>query len=105
MCLSLPTFNYWRDTLLVRFETYNVEVVPAFQLPGGRYWICDTHNSASYKTTQPWGEAAYIDTINNLTNGNLRPLIRMLKVWQAHCSVPTKASRQNNLIIMLSLGA
>ena len=79
------------QVVLVRFETYNVEVVPAFQLPGGGYWICDTHNSGSYKTTQPWAEAAHIDTINNLTNGNLRPLIRMLKVWQAHCSVPTKS--------------
>ena len=79
------------QVVLVRFGSYSVEVVPAFLLLGGGYWICDTHNGGSYKTTQPWAEVVHIDTVNKATNGNLRPLIRMLKVWQEQCSVPIKS--------------
>ena len=78
------------QVVIVRFGSYNVEVVPAFQLSNG-YWICDTHNGGSYKTTQPWAEVDHIDTVNRVVNGNLSPLIRMLKVWQEQCSVPIKS--------------
>jgi hypothetical protein len=77
--------------VLVKFGSYNVEVVPAFELRNGGYWICDTNNGGSYKRTSPWSEAAHIDTVDKATNGNLRPLIRMLKAWQANCSVPIKS--------------
>jgi hypothetical protein len=33
----------------------------------------------------------YIDTVDQTTNHNLRPLIRMSKAWQEHCSVPLKS--------------
>lgn len=79
------------QVVLVSFGSYNVEVVPAFALYGNGYWICDTHNGGSYKTTQPWLEVDHIDTVNRAVNGQLRPLIRMLKVWQEQCSVPIKS--------------
>ena len=77
--------------VLVRFGGSSVEVVPAFQLQSGGYWICDTNNGGSYKLTEPWAEAAHIDAVDKATNGNLRPLIRMLKAWQDSCSVPIKS--------------
>ena len=73
------------QVVLVRFGSYSVEVVPAFSLVDRRYWICDTHNGGSYKTTDPWAEVAHIDAADKATNSNLRPLIRMLKVWQVEC--------------------
>lgn len=79
------------QVILVRFETYNVEVVPAFLLTNGHYWICDSHDGGSYKETAPQVEATYIENIDKVTNRNLRPLIRMLKSWQAWCSVPIKS--------------
>lgn len=79
------------QVILVRFETYNVEVVPAFLLESGRYWICDTHNGGSYKQTDPWAEVRHIDSTDQTNNRNLRPLIRMLKAWQRNCSVPLKS--------------
>ena len=79
------------QVVLVRFGSYSVEVVPAFSLVDRRYWICDTHNGGSYKTTDPWAEVAHIDAADKATNSNLRPLIRMLKVWQVECSVPIKS--------------
>jgi len=79
------------QVVLVRFETYNVEVVPAFELTNGRYWICNTRNGGSYKETNPWAEVSYIDAVDQANNRNLRPLIRMLKAWQGYCSVPIKS--------------
>jgi hypothetical protein len=79
------------QVVVVRFGSYSVEVVPAFELDNGRYWICDTHDGGSYKQTDPWAEVAHIDSADRANNGNLRPLIRMLKAWQACCSVPIKS--------------
>jgi hypothetical protein len=77
--------------VLVRFGSYNVEVVPAFLLTNGRYWICDTINGGRYKETNPWSEVDHIETVDQSTNRNLRPLIRMTKAWQEHCAVPIKS--------------
>ena len=91
------------QAVLVRFETYNVEVVPAFELTNGRYWICNTRNGGSYKETNPWAEVSYIDAVDQANNRNLRPLIRMLKAWQGYCSVPIK-SFQLELLAAYFLG-
>jgi hypothetical protein len=77
--------------VLVGFGSYAVEVVPAFHLTNGNYWICDTNNGGSYKETNPPAEAAYIEQVDAANNRNLRPLIRMLKAWQSCCSVPLKS--------------
>jgi hypothetical protein len=80
-----------RQIVLVRFGSYNVEVVPVFLLTNSNYWICDTTNGGRYKETNPWAEINHIGTVDQATNGNLRPLIRMSKAWQKHCSVPIKS--------------
>ncbi len=77
--------------VLVRFGSYSVEVVPAFSLQNGGYWICNTNNGGTYKRTNPWEEFAYIEAVDKANNRNLRPLIRMLKAWQMNCSVPLKS--------------
>ncbi len=80
------------QVVLVNFGSYNVEVVPAFQLTTpGRYWICDTNNGGVYKETAPWAEVSALDAADNANARNLRPLVRMLKAWQANCSVPIKS--------------
>ncbi|KVN88827.1 hypothetical protein WJ68_04625 [Burkholderia ubonensis] len=91
--------TYWNteisgdgQVVLVNFGSYKVEVVPAFQLTTpGRYWICDTHNGGSYKETAPWAEVSALEDTDNANARNLRPLVRMLKAWQANCSVPIKS--------------
>lgn len=79
------------QVVVVRFNTINVEVVPAFLLGNGRYWICDTHDGGRYKETDPWAEAAHVESVHSANNNNLRPVIMMLKAWQACCSVPIKS--------------
>jgi hypothetical protein len=39
------------QVVVVRFESFSVEVVPAFLLTNGHYWICRTENGRSYKET------------------------------------------------------
>lgn len=77
--------------VLVNFGSYNVEVVPAFLLKNGGYWICDTNNGGYYKETHPSAEISHIESADQATNHNLRPLIRMMKAWQNYCSVPIKS--------------
>ena len=79
------------QVVVVNFGTYSVEVVPAFLLTNGRYWICNTNDGGSYKETNPAAEVSYIEAVDLANNRNLRPLIRMLKAWQANCSVPIKS--------------
>lgn len=80
------------QVVMVNFGSYNVEVIPAFQLTTqGRYWICDTNDGGSYKETSPWDEVDHLEKVDSANARNLRPLIRMLKAWQAWCSVPIKS--------------
>ena len=73
--------------VLVGFEAYDVEVVPAFELSAGGYYICNTRDGGSYKTTYPHAEVARIEATDASVNGELRDLIRMVKCWQDYCSV------------------
>jgi hypothetical protein len=91
--LTYPATDMRGDgqVVVVGFEDFDVEVVPAFTLTNGRYWICDTNAGGRYKETDPKAEMNYIEAVDTATNHNLRALIRMLKVWQAWCSVPIKS--------------
>jgi hypothetical protein len=93
LAISYPNTEISGDgqVVVVNFDSYRVEVIPAFELATlGRYLICDTHNGGSYKKTAPLEELKMIEMADLANAGNLRPLIRMLKAWQAECSVPIK---------------
>jgi len=79
------------QVVVVPFASYAVEVVPAFKLTSGQYWICDTSNGGRYKPTAPEAEVAHLRQSDGGTKGNTRDLIRMSKCWQGHCSVPLKS--------------
>jgi len=76
---------------VVPFSAYNVELIPAFKLTDGKYWICITTDGGSYKTADYDAEANQISTSNTNTNGNTRDLVKMMKCWQGYCSVPIKS--------------
>lgn len=79
------------QVVVVGFNRMSVEVVPAFALQNGQYWICDTHAGGQYKTADPKAEMNHISTLNNGYSNNLRPLIMMIKAWQTYCNVPIKS--------------
>lgn len=79
------------QVVVVKFTSYAVEVVPAFELTSGQYWICDTNNGGRYKAVDPVAEIRHVRDSNDTTSGDTRDLIRMLKCWQWQCSVPAKS--------------
>jgi hypothetical protein len=87
---TYPTTKMRADgqVVVVPFTSYNVEVVPAFELKNGQFWICDTHDGGKYETTDPNAEIGAIKISDQVTKGNTRNLIRMMKCWQGYCSVP-----------------
>jgi len=87
------------QVVYVPFTSYAVEVAPAFLLRSGQYWICDTNNGGRYKTTDPNAEIKKVRDSNDSTDGNTRDLIRMMKRWQEHCSVPLKSFLIELLVI------
>jgi hypothetical protein len=93
LAITFPNTDMSGDgqVVVVNFGSYSVEVVPAFLLVQGGYWICDTNNGGTYKKTDPWAEVNQLEAADSANGRNLRPLIRMLKAWQAYCSVPIKS--------------
>lgn len=79
------------QVVIVRFNSINVEIVPAFALNSGKYWICDTNNGGRYKEFDATAEIKNMDDANRDTNGNARLLTKYMKAWQAECSVPIKS--------------
>lgn len=80
------------QVVTVKFGSYAVEVAPAFALQNSaQFWICNTHAGGSYKTVDPVAEQEAVKLSNDRTKGNTRDLIRMMKCWQAYCSVPMKS--------------
>jgi hypothetical protein len=75
----------------IPFLSFAVELVPAFKLDTGKYYIPITTNGGSYKTFDPDAESDYVKNSNTTTNENTRELIRMMKCWQSYCSVPLKS--------------
>ena len=79
------------QVVIVPFVSYGVEVLPAFLLTDGKYWICDTHEGGRYKVIDPITEINHVNDANTTTSGNARDLIRMMKKWQEVCNVPLKS--------------
>ena len=75
----------------VPLTAYEIEVVPAFKRYDNKYDICLTNNGGSYKAFDPLAEIANVSASSAITNGNTRPLVRMLKKWQTNCTVPMKS--------------
>lgn len=89
------------QVVVVRFASMPVEVVPAFELSGGQFWICDTNAGGSYRITDPRAELAELDASDQVNRGVTRELIRMMKQWQRHCAVPLKSYILERLAIEL----
>jgi hypothetical protein len=87
------------QVVVVPFTSYSVEVVPAFTWLNGQYAICDTNNGGKYKITDPNAEIESVKYSNDVTKGNTRNLIRMMKCWQAYCNVPLKSFCIEMLVI------
>ena len=75
----------------VGFQTFRVEVVPAFELNSGQFFICDTKSGGRYKVADPRAEITHVQAADARNAKNVTSLIHMLKAWQAWCEVPLKS--------------
>ncbi len=90
------------QVVVVKFANgHGVEVVPAFELQNGQYFICNTHDDGSYKTIDPKAEIAALEASDVSSSRTTRELVNMLKRWQWHCNVGDYLkSFQIELIVM-----
>jgi Second Messenger Oligonucleotide or Dinucleotide Synthetase domain len=86
------------QVVVVPFNTYAIEVAPAFSREGGGYFICDTNDGGRYKWVDPEAELAAIDASDRPHNSNVRKLAQIFKQWQRHCDVPIKSFQLEALV-------
>lgn len=101
LAATYPATNIRGDgqVVVVPFNTYKIEVAPAFHRQGGGFLICDTNDGGCYKHADPLAEVAALDVADRVYNGNVRKLTRILKQWQRHCDVPIKSFHLEALVM------
>jgi hypothetical protein len=87
------------QVVVVPFNSFMVEVVPAFELESGKALICNSNNDGEYKTIDPVAEIKSFNDASTSSNGNSRDLVRMLKCWQTECNVPLKSYQLEALAV------
>ncbi len=71
------------QVILVPFtDGITFEVVPAFANKDDSFTFPDANGGGSWKTTDPKPEIAAIRARNNVCNGNLKSLCRMMRAWK-----------------------
>lgn len=80
------------QVVIVGFNSVAIEVVPAFRYDNnGRFYMPDTNDGGRWKLVDPQAEIAFLDAADRNSNGNTRPMARMLKTWKRECNVPLKS--------------
>jgi len=79
------------QVVVVAFNTYQIEVVPAFERQGGGYLICETYGDGRYKWVDPHAEMAAFFAADAEYAGNATKLTQIFKQWQRYCDVPIKS--------------
>lgn len=77
--------------VLVPFSSYSVELIPAFKRNGGGHFVCMTTVGGWYKHEDYEAQVISMTASNSASANNTRDLVRMMKRWQAYCSVPLKS--------------
>jgi hypothetical protein len=68
------------QAVTIKFTDFAVDTVPAFNRQGGGYLIPSSYTS-TWISTNPTQHVAIWSTANTWNDGNLVPLIKMLKQW------------------------
>lgn len=78
------------QAVTINFKDFDVDVVPAFRREGGGFFIPDSANG-KWIATDPREHVSYLAGQNNMHNGNLVPLIKMLKAWNKVANKPLRS--------------
>lgn len=75
-----PKISRNGQAVTITFTDFIVDVVPAFNRKGGGFLIPDSKNNA-WISTDPTVHETYLSTANAAHNGDLVPVIKMIKRW------------------------
>lgn len=79
------------QVVIAPFETYDVEVIPAFKFTDGTYITAHTANGGSWRPSNPAVEYQWIQRADAMSAGKATHLIKMLKAWKRECSVDIRS--------------
>jgi hypothetical protein len=77
---STPSISPNGQAVTITFTDFKVDVVPAFHRQGGGYLIPNA-NAGTWISTDPTVHATVLTAANNAHNGDLVPLVKMMRAW------------------------
>jgi hypothetical protein len=77
---STPSISPNGQAVTITFADFKVDVVPAFYRQGGGYLIPNA-NDGTWISTDPKVHAAVLSAANKVHNGNLVPIVKMMRAW------------------------
>jgi hypothetical protein len=95
--VSFPSTEIRADgqAIVAPFQTYNVDIVPAFRFVGGelagQYLIANTPDGGRWRLSNPVAEYNWLRQTDAATAGKATHLIKMLKAWKRECNVEIKS--------------
>jgi hypothetical protein len=92
---TFPTTELSADgqVVVAPFQTYNVDVVPAFRIPyqASSYLIANTANGGSWRISDPFAEYRCLRETDAISGGKASDLVKMLKAWKRECNAAIKS--------------
>lgn len=70
------------QVVVIDFNKYTIELVPAFKQPDSRFKYPDTHDGGSWKITDPLSEQAECLDCENQSNNKYFDFCRMIRCWK-----------------------
>ncbi|MEH2699144.1 nucleotidyltransferase [Rhizobium leguminosarum] len=90
---TYPTTSVGGDgqVCVIRFDDgITFEVLPVFVNTADTFTFADSNNGGSWRACDPRSEMRVFLARNKETNGNLKAIGRMMRIWKRHNSVPIR---------------
>ena len=97
LLVTFPNTEIGADgqAVVAPFQTYNVDIVPAFYFTvgdlAGQYMIADTTYGGRWRCSNPVAEYNWLRQVDLASAGKATHLIKMLKAWKHECNVDIKS--------------
>jgi hypothetical protein len=80
------------QVVMAPFDTYAVEIAPAFARTDGTFLTCDTNDGGSWRVSNPDAEYDHLHNADLATNWKATRLTLMAKAWARECNVELKST-------------
>lgn len=75
------------QVVVIEFDKYTVELVPAFKQTDNKFKYPDTHDGGSWKLTDPLSEQTEAEATELCSLNKFRDFCRLLRCWKNMCGV------------------